>query len=200
MEHLLFKATLAAAVLTFLIILFTRKENNYLSAAGGDTKKLMVVDQTTGAITFLNNSVQGINDQFTNSDATQTALLKTLFGDNLDGAGGTFKTKMDELLLSRDTKIATLEGHKTAEWKAFVKGNGGAGLRGMLDNSIPSGHRIKIESEHGTGKWKMLADQACDHNLSATGDGGDGEAYSADGAAWCASVKVHPMHRIVKVT
>ena len=199
MEHLLFKATLAAAVLTFFIILFTRKENNYLSAAGGDTKKIMVVDQTTGAITFLNNSVKGIDDQFTNSDATQAALLKTLFGPNLDGEGGIFKAKLDAKLDPATARIATLEGNKTAEWKAFVKGNGGAGLRGMLDNAIPSGHRIKIESEHGTGKWKMLADQACDHKLSSTGDGGAGEAYSADGAAWCASVKVHPHHRIVKV-
>jgi len=146
MEHLLFKATLAAAVLTFFIILFTRKENNYLSAAGGNTKKLMVVDQTTGAITFLNNSVKGIDDQFTNSDATQAALLKTLFGPNLDGAAGIFKTKMDELLAIRDTKITTLEGHNTAEWKAFAGGNGGASLRTRLNNSIIHGAQIMIES------------------------------------------------------
>ena len=171
MEHLLFKATLAAAVLTFLIILFTRKENNYLSAAGGDTKKLMVVDQTTGAITFLNNSVQGINDQFTNSDATQTALLKTLFGPNLDGAGGIFKTKMDERLATAATAVST-----TYETKASANSRLSS-LEGSINDRVKKGsgstYTIMVD-----GQDKNLADDQCD------GSAGGG---NNQGASWCKS-------------
>jgi hypothetical protein len=190
MEHLLFKATLAAAVLTFLIILFTRKENNYLSAAGGNTKKLMVVDQTTGAITFLNNSVQGINEQFANNDATIESQLKLLLGTTLDGNTDGFIFDIVERAKVQNTRVEAIDTALDKRLKAVAT---------TANAAIPDGHRIKIESEHGTGKWKMLADQACDHKLSASGDGGDGQAYSADGAAWCASVKVHPHHRIKMV-
>ena len=190
MEHLLFKATLVAAVLSFFIILFTRKENNYLSAAGGNTKKLMVVDQTTGAITFLNNSVQGINEQFANNDATIESQLKLLLGTTLDGETDGFIFDIVERAKVQNTRVEAID----AAYDTWVKK-----VETTANAAVPDGHRIKIESEHGTGKWKMLADQACDHVLSATGDGEGGKAYSADGAAWCASVKVHPHHRIVMV-
>ena len=119
MEHLLFKATLAAAVFTFFIILFTRKENsvapiNYLGTSGTPgNKKLMVVDQTSGAISFLNDSVEGVNQKFLQNDATQAALLIQLFGPNLDGAAGTFKTKMDERLTTAATAVASTYETKT---------------------------------------------------------------------------------------
>tara|TARA_B110000093_G_scaffold182889_1_gene230964 strand:+ start:643 stop:1233 length:591 start_codon:yes stop_codon:yes gene_type:complete len=187
MEHLLFKATLAAAVLTFLIILFTRKENSYLSAAGGDTKKLMVVDQTTGAITFLNNSVQGINDQFTNSDATQTALLKTLFGPNLDGEGGTFKAKLDAAVLPQAKR--TLLDNLEKAWDGFSKGSSGADMRVDLKGKIPFGWGIQIEAS-SDGKFKdgssrYLYDDQCDNNYSGT-----------EKARWCSSIPVKNTMRI----
>ena len=170
MEHLLFKATLAAAVLTFLIILFTRKENNYLSAAGGNTKKLMVVDQTTGAITFLNNSVQGINEQFTNSDATQAELLKTLFGPNLDGAGGIFKTKMDERLATAAATVAS-----TYETKALAD-NRLASLEGSIGECVSTRRDNKFTLWSGNAE-KVLADDQC--------DGSPGSNTTNQGASWC---------------
>ena len=170
MEHLLFKATLAAAVLTFLIILFTRKENNYLSAAGGDTKKLMVVDQTTGAITFLNNSVQGINDQFTNSDATQTALLKTLFGPNLDGAAGTFKTKMDERLAAAATLVASTYETKTDAAATTTS------LEGSIGECVSTRRANKFTLWSGNAE-KVLADDGC--------DGSPGSNTTNQKAGWC---------------
>jgi hypothetical protein len=174
MEHLLFKATLAAAVLTFFIILFTRKENNYLSTVAGNTKKLMVVDQTTGAITFLNNSVEGINNQFMNTDAAQTALLKRLFGDNLDGEGGTFKAKMDAAILPLATKIAALEVRAT---DTEAGGKWGTELRTSLDNTVRkgSGSTYTLMAD---GQDKNLADDQCD------GSAGGG---NNQGASWCKS-------------
>ena len=107
MEHLLFKATLVAAVFTFFIILLTRKENSYLGTGGTPgNKKLMVVDQTSGAISFLNDSVEGVNQKFLQNDATQAALLEQLFGPNLDGLGGTLKTRMDALSAGIQATVA----------------------------------------------------------------------------------------------
>ena len=154
MEHLLFKATLAAAVFTFFIILFTRKENSYLgTSATPGNKKLMVVDQTSGAISFLNDSVEGVNQKFLQNDATQAALLIQLFGPELDGAGGTFKTKMDELLAA-DGPIAS-----TYETKALANSRLSS-LEGSIGNCVKDGASISISSDsqlnssHGNDKSK----------------------------------------------
>lgn len=145
MEHLLFKAFLLAAVLTLFTILLTRKENsvtpiNYLDTTGAaSTKKLMVVDQTSGAISFLNDSVAGVNQKFLQNDATQAALLKELFGDKLDGTGGVFKAKIDQLVAAGGPIASKYE----------TKANAAAvltSLEGSIDKCVKNNDLIMIES------------------------------------------------------
>lgn len=195
MEHLLFKAFLLAAVLTLFTILLTRKENsvtpiNYLGTTGAaSTKKLMVVDQTSGAISFLNDSVAGVNQKFLQNDATQAALLKELFGPNLDGAGGVFKAKIDELLAAGGPIASTYETKVLADDRL-------ASLEGSIDSCIKNEQRIRIQSWHN-GEWKMLGDDGCDHNLASPfAEWEDGKAKQADKAAWCSSMTKHPFQTI----
>lgn len=99
MEISLFlQLTVLSVIISFVLIqILDNKENLYLNATNPGSKKLMVVDQTTGAISFLNESVQGIDQAFATSDSTTNALLKALFGEEMDGTDGVFKTKMDVL-------------------------------------------------------------------------------------------------------
>jgi len=179
MEYILFKATLVAAVFSFFIILFTRKENSYLGTTGtAGTKKLMVVDQTSGAISFLNDSVEGVNQKFLQNDATQAALLQSLFGPDLDGEGGIFKAKMDE-------RVAALETFHTG----FAAGSTGYQMRVDLKGKIPFGWGIQLEASHD-GKFKdgssrYLGDDRCDNNYS-----------SEEKARWCSSAPVQNTMRI----
>lgn len=171
MEHLLFKATLAAAVLSFLIILFTRKENSYLGTTGAaGTKKLMVVDQTSGEISFLNDSVAGVNQKFLQNDATQAELLQSLFGPDLDGAGGIFKTKMDERLATAAATVAS-----TYETKALAD-NRLASLEGSIGECVSTRRDNKFTLWSGNAE-KVLADDQC--------DGSPGSNTTNQGASWC---------------
>ena len=110
MEISLFlKLTVLSVIVSFVLIqILNNKENLYLNAANPGTKKLMVVDQTTGAITFLDESVQGIDQALASNDSAQSTLLKSLFGPNLDGTAGVFKTKLDAAILVHEKRLNVL--------------------------------------------------------------------------------------------
>tara|TARA_B110001452_G_scaffold182410_2_gene153236 strand:+ start:66 stop:644 length:579 start_codon:yes stop_codon:yes gene_type:complete len=170
MEHLLFKAFLLAAVLTLFTILLTRKENNYLETTGAaSTKKLMVVDQTSGAISFLNDSVGGVNQKFLQNDATQAALLKALFGPNLDGEGGVFKAKIDELLAAGGPIASTYETKVLADDRL-------ASLEGSIGECVSTRRANKFTLWSGNAE-KVLADDGC--------DGSPGSNSTNQKAGWC---------------
>ena len=170
MEHLLFKAFLLAAVLTLFTILLTRKENNYLETTGAaSTKKLMVVDQTSGAISFLNDSVGGVNQKFLQNDATQAALLKALFGDSLDGSGGVFKAKIDELLAAGGPIASTYETKVLADDRL-------ASLEGSIGECVSTRRANKFTLWSGNAE-KVLADDGC--------DGSPGSNTTNQKAGWC---------------
>tara|TARA_B110000444_G_scaffold147565_1_gene137950 strand:+ start:41 stop:619 length:579 start_codon:yes stop_codon:yes gene_type:complete len=170
MEHLLFKAFLLAAVLTLFTILLTRKENNYLETTGAaSTKKLMVVDQTSGAISFLNDSVGGVNQKFLQNDATQAALLKALFGDSLDGSGGVFKAKIDELLAAGGPIASTYETKVLADDRL-------ASLEGSIGECVSTRRANKFTLWSGNAE-KVLADDGC--------DGSPGSNSTNQKAGWC---------------
>ena len=76
-------------------------ENSFLDASGGRDaakQKLMVVDQSTGEISFVNKSLAGINKNFTDEDNDIKNALKNLLGDNMNNYGGYTKTGNDGVL------------------------------------------------------------------------------------------------------
>ena len=78
----------AVLVIVFAIIIPMMRENSVLGHGNPTKQKLMVIDQDTGAISFVTKSLQGINDNFTQHDDKVLKALKTLLGDNLDNFAG----------------------------------------------------------------------------------------------------------------
>tara|TARA_B100000787_G_scaffold148034_1_gene119340 strand:+ start:12502 stop:13086 length:585 start_codon:yes stop_codon:yes gene_type:complete len=116
MEISLFlQLTVLSVIISFVLIqILDNKENLYLNATNPGSKKLMVVDQQTGAISFLNESVQGIDQAFATSDSTTNALLKALFGEEMDATSGTFATKLAEQVTARGVVAARVEAIDTS--------------------------------------------------------------------------------------
>jgi len=75
------------SVIIYTIYLMTSTgENNYLNPSGNRNpanQKLMVVDQDTGEISFIQKSLQGVNQQIVADDTVILNILKNLLGDNL---------------------------------------------------------------------------------------------------------------------
>ena len=78
----------AVLVIVFAIIIPMMRENSVLGHGNPTKQKLMVIDQDTGAISFVTKSLQGINDNFTQHDDRVLNALTMLLGDNLDNFGG----------------------------------------------------------------------------------------------------------------
>lgn len=146
MEISLFlQLTVLSVIISFVLIqILDNKENLYLNATNPGSKKLMVVDQQTGAISFLNESVQGIDQAFATSDSTTNALLKTLFGEEMDGTDGVFKTKMDVL----EKRLNVLScGTETCTAGRVEKAPGTPTTYQGAGDYILNGSRFNIESE-----------------------------------------------------
>ena len=174
MEISLFlKLTVLSVIISFVLIqILDNKENLYLNATNPGSKKLMVVDQTTGAISFLNESGQGIDQAFAGSDSAQSTLLKSLFGPELDGEGGEFKTKLDAAILAATKPIAD-------DVDAFKGTDSMTTLREYLDTKISAGDSIAIATNHREGQSDgtfYLADHDCD---------GTSGARNWSGTMWC---------------
>ena len=81
-------AVFVVLVIVFAIVIPMSAENSFLVHSNPTKQKLMVVDQDTGAISFVTKSLQGINNDFTAEDAKVRDALKILLGDNLDNFAG----------------------------------------------------------------------------------------------------------------
>ena len=91
------------SVSIYVIYLMTSgSENSFLNADGGRNtanQKLMIVDQTTGEISFVKKSLSGINQNFTKEDNEIKEALKLILGNNLKGdTSGFIKTLKDSKL------------------------------------------------------------------------------------------------------
>ena len=152
------------SVLLVIIVLglaFSGGENNYLNPSGNRNpanQKLMIVDQDTGEISFIQKSLQGVNAQIATDDSVISAAIAQL------------RTDMD-------TKIAAinkeLDDFKNPNWTDDVgnKENTMKDLRYKLDTAIRSGHGIAI-TFHVPGKAGIhgayrLASTCNSHNLGA---------------------------------
>ena len=88
-----------SVIIYVLYLMTSNSENSFLLPSGGRNsanQKLMVVDQSTGDITFVNKSLAGINKNFTDKDSEIVDALKRILGENLLGdTDGFVKTLKD---------------------------------------------------------------------------------------------------------
>ena len=101
-------------------------EKSFLNADGGRNtanQKLMIVDQSTGEISFVKKSLSGINQNFTKEDNEIKEALKLILGNNLKGdTSGFIKTLKDDTnSLKNDVVKKTYVDTELA--KKQVKGN-----------------------------------------------------------------------------
>jgi len=127
--------------LVFAVIIPRMREDSILGHAKPATQKLMVIDQDSGAISFVNKSLQGINTDFTTRDGNVLTAMKMLLGENLNSFGGyeTQYTAGDTMgiigMLTRDqqaldtragamdTRLTTAVGTKQASGNYVTKGS-----------------------------------------------------------------------------
>ena len=141
LKHLMMNGKVLVAVFTvfvvlviiFAVIIPNMREDSVLGHSNPAKQKLMVIDQDTGAISFVNKSLQGINEDFTGYEGKVLSALKMLLGDNLDGFGGgggvdygAMYTAGDKTVgvidfLVRDVKAAKdLSSYNTTEHRRWI--------------------------------------------------------------------------------
>jgi len=198
MEISLFlKLTVLSVIVSFVLIqILNNKENLYLNAANPGTKKLMVVDQTTGAITFLDESVQGIDQALASNDSAQSTLLKSLFGANLDGTAGVFKTKMEVL----EKRLNVLScGTETCTAGREEKSPGTPTTYQPKGDYIKNGSRFNIESEEGLagpngalGNWRAKSQNGMITNFAPNRAGeNNSPVYASFGSFDRGHMRIH---------
>jgi len=137
---------LISIVISLFIVAFFNKENAYFnSSAAGATGKLMIVDQATGAISFVTKSVKGIDDAFTDSDTTHEGRMAAIEA-RLDTAEAA--TALGAIS-GHTTKIGALEG----DINAFKKGNSMAAMRVSHDSKIGTGEPIAFQIDVDDKGW-----------------------------------------------
>lgn len=104
----------AVLVIVFAIIIPMMRENSVLGHGNPTKQKLMVIDQDTGAISFVTKSLQGINENFTSEQDRDLTTLKKLLGENMDNFSGFIqsgnKGAFNLLKEDIDTRMAVITG------------------------------------------------------------------------------------------
>ena len=104
-KKFVFYGSLFVVILSLIYLFWSNGESSFLDASGdrdAAKQKLMVVDQTTGEISFVNKSLAGINKNFTDEDVSIKGDIEDLRRWNLD----------------RIAEIQTLQNHmKTSDRK-----------------------------------------------------------------------------------
>jgi hypothetical protein len=199
-------------VVSIFIGIYMRSENSFLEAVGGRNaanQKLMVVDQSTGEISFVKKSLSGINKNFTDQDVIVTNALKNLLGDNMSNYGGYTKTGNDGVISKLLMGSANKTNKQHTKWyydqiqslrtsrdalETFMNGflydnthgrHTGAQMRTALFNKIDHGAGIRIEHKDDKSVWRTLGTHDC--NI---------ENGNKEGAHWCDAARNET--RIVK--
>ena len=165
------------SVLLVIIVLglaFSGGENNYLNPSGNRNpanQKLMVVDQDTGEISFIQKSLQGVNQQIVADDTVILNILKNLLGDNLNnyaeytksGSNGVINQLKLDVIDRRVRDIAGVRG-RLDKLETFMNeflgnnSNTGKQMRDALFNKIDNGDGFIIQLSkstygHGANTW-----------------------------------------------
>ena len=81
-EQIVMWGSVLLVIIVIGLIVTSGGENNYLNPSGNRNpanQKLMVVDQDTGEISFIQKSLQGVNSQIVADDTVILNILKNLF-------------------------------------------------------------------------------------------------------------------------
>ena len=163
------------SVLLVIIVLglaFSGGENNYLNPSGNRNpanQKLMVVDQDTGEISFIQKSLQGVNQDVTDREAQISNALRNLLGDNLSnyaeytksGNNGVInQLKLDVI----DRRVRDIAGVRQRldnlekKWSDFLTTYTASDMQRFLHNKIDNGDGFIIQLSkstygHGANTW-----------------------------------------------
>tara|TARA_Y100000361_G_scaffold80133_2_gene70906 strand:+ start:9857 stop:10579 length:723 start_codon:yes stop_codon:yes gene_type:complete len=121
-EQIVMWGSVLLVIIVIGLIVTSGGENNYLNPSGNRNpanQKLMVVDQDTGEISFIQKSLQGVNEQIVADDSVILNILKELTGDNLNNYGGYTKgsdaagvlAKISHQIETIGGKVNKLDGH-----------------------------------------------------------------------------------------
>ena len=157
------------SVLLVIIVLglaFSGGENNYLNPSGNRNpanQKLMIVDQDTGEISFIQKSLQGVNAQIATDDSvilkkledlekwnghrsseiqTLQNHMKTILGDNLAAPSGYSKSGNTGAL---DKLLTKINNERTHKYDAI------SSLEGSINGKIGNGEIIYLQSRAAKG-------------------------------------------------
>ena len=133
------------SVIIYVIILMTSSENNYLNPSGNRNpanQKLMVVDQDSGEISFIQKSLQGVNAQIATDDSVISDAIAQLRADMMEHSEYANR-RIDSLGEGMGTRLDKLETFMNQ----FLNNNehNGAQMRSALFNKIDNGQRIGIK-------------------------------------------------------
>ena len=177
-EQIVMWGSVLLVIIVIGLIVTSGGENNYLNPSGNRNpanQKLMVVDQDTGEISFIQKSLQGVNSQIVADDTVILNILKNLLGDNLNnyaeytksGNNGIINQLKLDVIDRRVRDIAGVRARLDAiekDIKDFKKTNSMSSLRSALDGKISNGQRIDLQ----IGGTHRLCDDRGDNNF--TGD------------------------------
>ena len=208
------KAAIVLGTISFIIyviyLMTSGGENNYLNPSGNRNpanQKLMVVDQDSGEISFIQKSLQGVNAQIATDDSVISNAIAQLRAD-LNTWNG-----------DRSREIQTLQNHMktilgnnysgtasglTSSLADLTKHSGNDGILGRLRKRVEDidayyydlagvtlyhGNRIYIYARKGGNNYYLI-DDGCDNNYHGDSQG--------DKAKWCKDKAFNATH-IVKV-
>ena len=169
-EQIVMWGSVLLVIIVIGLIVTSGGENNYLNPSGNRNpanQKLMVVDQDTGEISFIQKSLQGVNAQIVEDDKAISEGIAKLRSD-LNTWNGDRSREIRELQAHVKTILGnnysgTASGLSAAQAE-YTKHNGNDGILGRLrkrledvdnwhyTNEIRNGHRIGIKVVNPAGK------------------------------------------------
>ena len=202
----------AVLVIVFAIIIPMMRENSVLGHGNPTKQKLMVIDQDTGAISFVTKSLQGINDDFTSEQDRDLNVLKMLTGKDMNnygvgpptsgaktGAAGSVNGVIHWL----DARITAIDGQLKKILGDDLKGDSSglkavdknrvkhSGNNGILANTIKRIEQIevaveaKIATKVGNGARINMLSGGPNRNEFRLGDENCNNRGEADPVRWC---------------
>jgi len=202
-EQIVMWGSVLLVIIVIGLIATSGGENNYLNPSGNRNpanQKLMVVDQDTGEISFIQKSLQGVNSQIVADDSVIMKKLEALErwnGDRIDEIKE-LQTHMKTILGNNYSGTAS---GLTSSLANYTNHSGNDGILGRLRKRVEDidqvywklagdalyhGNRVYLYARKD-GENYYLIDDACDNGYG-----------NNDKAAWCKD-KAYNATYIVKV-
>ena len=209
LKHLMMNGKVLVAVFTvfvvlviiFAVIIPNMREDSVLGHSNPAKQKLMVIDQDTGAISFVNKSLQGINEDFTGYEGKVLSALKMLLGDNLDlnpyaSRGNGIIAHIEHDAKSHTANLKQIMGNDfqisatglTAAHKNRTKHDGNNGILGRLRlrvENVVTAQNTEIAKKISNGARINMLSGGPNRNEFALGDENCNGRQEADRARWC---------------